>query len=765
MPIFSGFYTLSSLLMIALFTPPTFASHTWEDAQAGRLMVCEDFLASERSRLDAEARRWENVKPYHRGLINAWKPLIGNHKIMLTFGNGLSIPPVTGRILAFRVADEKQGSVEIVIEGSGVSSINGKARAAQQVFPLKYIANLQVVSESALSMSQEEGKLRELGFAEYYRRIEEEFRNNSKRLEADIKTKGSLFSHIGIVGAGPHGSVAAANFRMGFPESKGLVVSDNFGTFNTLGAFRVNTVETMEDSGNTFPNSPIQISNLNPLNKRFVEAEKHGWVGLSTLRFSGADVLLGQNVKSITKDETNVSPNKFPFFKMTTASGLVTRHNVIFAATGLGRVEARVAGAEKQQFVDDQLVAVDQWLAEGARDSRFVPKIMTVNQLQTLSKIDEENNRDPKTRWKRVKVGVVGGGDGGNIAVERFAANTEIFWLGQKSTTADEFLAQYEGYPLKAERYGDIADYYARDQIKPYAGYLYSFERIDGSLNLIISTDKSAKGIIKDQPSVDLLVLANGYKNRVNDLFTDLVDGDLSRLTILPVFGHTDEFSRYEDASTEVLGQQVYVDGQALPIFIVGNAANIPVTDITDVIATGGYLDVLLARTAALANQVGAELRSSVTRVPRRRNTSAPGQHFVVDFKAPANAPQSSRLTSHHEEENIALSSRSNAEIEMRTLLAQVIAFKLKVSESSPISIEMLLDNGNSQLRTTGLPQTSIKLLAEELKNNTKLVHALRILLRHRLKSIRLSCECRSGISAKLEELKVIFEYERGTRI
>ncbi len=764
MHVVCGLRTLLSLLM-ALAATPAFASHTWEDAQAGSLMVCEDFLASERSRLNAEARKWENVSPYHRGLINAWKPLVGNHKIMLTFGNGLSIPPVTGRILAFRVADEKQGSVEVVIEGSGVANINGKARAAQQIFPLKYIANLQVVSESALSLSAEEGKLRELGFADYYRRIEEEFRSHSKLLEAEIKTKSRFFSHVGIVGAGPHGSVAAANFRMGFPESKGLVVSDNFGTFNTLGAFRVNTVETMEDSGNTFPNSPIQIANLNPLNKRFVEAEKHGWVGLSTLRFSGANVLLEQNVKSITKDETNISPNKFPFLKMTTASGLVTRHNVIFAATGLGRVEARVAGAEKQQFVDEQLVDVDKWLADGARDSIFVPKIMTVNQLQTLSKIDEENGRDPKARWKRAKVGVVGGGDGGNIAVERLAANTQIFWLGQKSNTPAEFLAQYEGYPLKAERYGEIVDYYARQQIKPYSGYLYSYERIDGSLNLIISNDKSSKGIIKEQPTVDVLILANGYKNRVNDLFTDLVDGDLSRLTILPVFGHTDEFSRYEDASTEVLGQQIYVDGQALPIFLVGNAANIPVTDITDVIATGGYLDVLLARTAALANQVGAELRSSVTRMPRRRNTSASGQHFVVNFKAPSNAPQSSRMTSHQEEENIALSSRSNAEIEMRTLIAQAIAFKLKVSESNLISIEMLLDNGNSQLRTTGLPQASIKLLAEELKSNTKLVHALRILLRHGLKNIKISCECRSGVSAKLEELKIEFEYARGTRI
>jgi hypothetical protein len=451
-------------------------------------------------------------------------------------------------------------------------------------------------------------------------------------------------------GAGPHSGVFLSNLTMANPNLRVLAVdaSDGrFGTFDNVRGFRVNTREQPANSGNTFPGVPIQPRDLNARGAEFVDARNFGDVTVLAHSFAGGQVAFGNRVSKVTENPRDPNdPSGYRDggrYRVEMENGNVVVTDAIFAATGLGDPKALVADGPSQEIVRRELDQFDSYAATSVKG----PRVSVVDNFLRLQDEDVSAGRDPMARYEGGVIAVIGAGDGGNIAVEGalrltdslnprgLSASNPIVWIGQKATTGDEFVNAMK--PGKQARYGAIRKGFDTNMVQPAPGRLVGVREIDenGRKRFELTYeqfDPEGRPIpgTRVATKADHVVFATGYENRVMEPFRGLVaPNGAGNIDLRVVAEDTRDFTNNIRLAGEApVAGQVTVDGTPHAIYIGGNAAadrpgdrRLQPTESDWQWATGGYLDILLGRTAALGRSLGPTLGP--------RNQPPPAQRFT----------------------------------------------------------------------------------------------------------------------------------------
>lgn len=458
----------------------------------------------------------------------------------------------------------------------------------------------------------------------------------NRAIAADTRAGKPMRVNVLAIGAGPHSGVFLANYQDSNPGAKVLVVdaSDGrFGTFDGVRGFRVNTREYPGKSGNTFPGVPIQPRDLNTASHEFVGAQNFGDVTVLAHAHVGGNVAFGNKVVRVTENPKNPNdPSGYKDgarYRVEMENGNVVVTDKIFAATGLGDPKAEVKHAPSQEIIRREMESNAERIAG---NPRFGPRVSVVDGFLRLQEEDVAAGRDPMARYEGGTIAVVGAGDGGNIAVEGalrltrslnpkgLPAANDVVWIGQKAKDGDEFWGNMK--PGKRARYGDIRHGYDDGKLKSAPGRLTTIREIEQGgkkrFELVYQQfDEGGKPVAGTENKVvaDHVVFAVGYDNRVLDPFKSLkVSDGAGDVDLSVVTADTTDFTGNPKLAAESpVAGQVTVDGQPHDIFVAGNAASdrgndkrFKPTDANWKDAVGGYLDILLMRTAALGRHLGA---------------------------------------------------------------------------------------------------------------------------------------------------------------
>jgi len=427
------------------------------------------------------------------------------------------------------------------------------------------------------------------------------------------------------IGAGPHNAVAASAQRSRNPGLRMLTAEagDRMGVFDTIRGFRVNTQEKPNESGNTVPGVPIQPRDLNPRGARFVDAKNFGDVTALAHYYADSNIAFGNRA---VKVEEAPPGEKWPAkYLVTMANGNKVYTDQIVASTGLGTPRARVAHEPSQTIIDREMAKNEA----GLSNSRYVPRMTVVDDFLRMAETDVAAGRNPNARFGN-RIAVIGGGDGGNIAVEGALGLTarlnprglppqvKVTWIGQKAKDKTQFLDSLKS-DRKKERYGSIGDMLDKKHVVAESGRLIKVDELTGPGGKpyfkLTYADVDAQGnpIPGTQRSSDFdqVVFATGYDNQVLDLFTGLKKGEGEDIDFSVLKADTSDFTTNPGLQHEApVGGQVRVGGRDQNIYVFGNAAVLPgdrriePTDANHNAAVGGYLDILLARTAAGARRI-----------------------------------------------------------------------------------------------------------------------------------------------------------------
>jgi hypothetical protein len=224
-------------------------------------------------------------------------------------------------------------------------------------------------------------------------------------------------------------------------------------------------------------------------------------------------------------------------------------------ATGFGKPSTRF----KDQATAER---VKRFYADQEKDPQHLQPVVAVDHLIALL---GSGGTIPRGRYRRVVV--TGEGDGGKIAVEMLLKadpGIQILWVGPKAKSRAEWANGVpERYrPLQNElNFGGeggrvtVTDQYLLAIGEPGAGH--------GPSVTVGSKDGQATGT----EASDLVVNAIGYDSPLLNMI-GAKDG-AAEVTLRDVYGRTRRFPN-EDV---IIGRQVVVNGQPVPIWTVGPAA------------------------------------------------------------------------------------------------------------------------------------------------------------------------------------------------
>ncbi len=722
---------------------------------------------------------WNALDDFDKGSLKSLGPTLANYRVQLSFKGALRRPPVTGRVIGFDLAPSQEpgqaNQKEVVVLFEGPSdSPSGKHRNAAQAYPLRYISEFRPISAPEPTAPTETSIIQEEELNRYFERVQGNYLRQSQANEnaavAATQRGSPIHTNAAAIGAGPNGLTVINAFHSAFPSSSNVVMeaTSSFGTFNRMDNFDTNTIETDQDSGNTFPGAPFQPRALNPSKRRFVRSKVLGWVGLGTLKKSEATVLLENPVTHISY-EPSKEVGKLGKVHVSTSKGIRETHDVVFVATGMGEPNIKVGDENTQAFIKEKITEGRKAMALG--DPHAAPQIMTLDDFLYWYKIDQKEGRDPMARYGNGTFAIVGGGDGGNIGMEKMPDGRVTFWINQKAVTAEEFLAHFKDLPLKAERYRPIADKFEREEVDARQEILVGVNEVNDNgktrIELGLSKDRTPPyNIETDPPKADHVILALGYKNNILKFFKDLCDdGDLTRVTLEPVIGRPDSFTHYTELHQEtILGQQVFLDGTPTPIFIVGNAANPQISDRVDGIATGGYLDVLLARTAALGHLIGEQLAQQLHPETRASLQTQNGETVSSSFDLPS--PEKPSLLGStaqaNSRDNMVFDSVISAELEFRVKISKILDDNFIAGpqeDGTDFDFEFRLNKNKASTIYQNLSKSTAELLGKILARDPELGKILSSLQSFHRTKVIVKCNCRrdNGL-IKTEKLDIKFE-------
>ena len=208
---------------------------------------------------------WNELNEYQRGRVWLLSSMILRQKVIITFNGGLTMPSIKGRITGYRLNESPGHGHEVLMLVEGQSTDpNGKSRNAIQSYPLHSVDKVFPIDAPTIIPSSDEVAVSENDLHRYFGSIKKYFEERSQDLIRgaldSMKNGKTLHTTVGVIGAGPHGATALNAVRSAFVKATNTLyeATSHFGTFEKLGRFDTNTVETFDDSGNSFPGSPFQ---------------------------------------------------------------------------------------------------------------------------------------------------------------------------------------------------------------------------------------------------------------------------------------------------------------------------------------------------------------------------------------------------------------------------------------------------------------------------------------------------------------------------
>jgi len=493
------------------------------------------------------------------------------------------------------------------------------------------------------------------------------------KIEASNQSERPFVVDVVGIGAGPHNGAAFSALAEQNPQLRRLVfeASDKFGVFDNMGGgFHVNTRELPSVSGNLFSGSPVQPKDFNSRGEKFVSSQVFGDVTRMMYATSETPVAFRQKVESVEK----VRGERPAKYKVTTSywdeSGkvhkLVVYTNAVIAGTGMGKTElpSSIEAPTRALYKKEEDEA-DKAYYSG--NLNYMAGVQSVDSyLRWAPTYMQKTKRNPQDKLAGKTVAVIGGGDGGSIAIEGVAGVTDeipgvgaakVHWFtgGKDLTTADKFIESYKpkGKPTiewdskgdpngknlypKQGRYLGVAKKINDGTVISTPGHLEKIEVIpaDGKnpSPRYKVTYTGGKSVI-----VDHVIMATGYQNRAPEMM-DRIPGWNNPMA---VSGNPKDYTHNVAQGSRVeLGKKIRGES----IYYVGNAAETMrgtsaskaqmIKDMTNegglnewkTSYAGGYIDILSARAAKVGSVAATAIGRSITGVSEGPTTINYGKY------------------------------------------------------------------------------------------------------------------------------------------
>lgn len=621
----------------------------------------------------------------------------------------------------------------------------------------------------------------------YSREIQARFERKSERLTQELlnsdSTKPYVVDVVGV-GAGPQSAIVNANLHAENPNVRSILFegTDRMGTFDALPYFVVNTEEGPRASGNEFPGSPLQARDFNPNQFRFVDSSVFGQTTAAAHQYADSDIVFNTRVLGVALEST---PGAWPapyktIVEITLPDGTKTLRSVYsratLAATGMGRPDMKIAHAPTRELIETEKAATQSALDDPNRAKSHAPGIQSVDAMLRLAADDTSAGRDMMERYGGGSFAVIGPGHGGAIGVEALAGlnqapitnhqahDNKIIWIGQKASSGQ---AYGESHPddKKRYRYDRVGKLIDDKRIATQPGYLVSIEKVkEGEkerYKLTYSPFRDGSGV-SDSVTVDHVVVATGYRNEVMGLFQGLSDEGSPGLST--VHGNRADFTDNPALAHETaLGSQVTTknaDGSEKkhPIYILGEASTkaqggMAVTKDESKAATGGSLDVLGSRSAALGRQLGRDLNGGkpVTRTPLAKASSP---ESWLGYSAQATLPLGTNPLSPHP---LAYEFRSNAELEAKVQMARFLS-RFQFPASGQFGLRIVASGREISIDVKGIDANGRTQLVQQFGRNDALVRSIQNIVDLKGSRMEFSWSSRSEGSLREEKLNLTVE-------
>jgi uncharacterized small protein (DUF1192 family) len=646
--------------------------------------------------------------------------------------------------------------------GAAIRGTLGAARSGQATTTAvtTTVSNRAAQTRTAarsLNMSQAQIREAREALQKYMQHHHEAMLARGRNLERTIRTsKAPVHYDVIVVGAGPHNSIAVAAIKEVNPNFRILVIeaTDNLGVFHSIKGFDINTKELLTRSGNGFPASPVQLKDFNFTDELFASAEGLGQLTQATYQYADVDMIFRNPVVKWSKEPR---PGAWPgMYKVETGTGVTVYTNSGLVGTGFGSPIHRLtdAGSVAIWNKHESLIRSTNF----ATNAGFAPGVQSVDNFLTVAQRDVQLGRNSMARYRGKKVMVIGGGDGGNIAVEGTTGlnrqlnptgadtGVETIWLNQKHKTGNEFRNSLSER-LKP-RYERIADAFDDGRVIPVDGRIVRIEEFTRGRETkfrVFYSDQAGKAVT-EPIVVDHLVFATGYTNNhssVSPIFAGMVgQGNRSDdLLFRHLDGRVDEFTPYREfRTTQPITARLEVSGVPENVFMTGQVANTPITDAQWEIPVGGFIDILGPRSAAtgtlLAHSLAPQRLSRFEVI--RQLTPASGTHLQYIPLRVRNAP------------NPQITNLIVADVDTKIELGKV----LRNFKSAPhAQFKMVITEGS--VRIDGLAKTSADEIIASIRENQPLMESLAHHFRLGRKELEISVRFRSTGNIKLEDLVI----------
>lgn len=456
-------------------------------------------------------------------------------------------------------------------------------------------------------------------------------RNKIKRA---IKQHRPFVLDVVGIGAGLNNSQTFAALQQAEPDLKVLILEANNTTsvFDELNdAFRVNSIENPVQAGNDeymtanfFSGTPVQVRDYNVNNEMYVSSQVFADTIKTAFYYSQTPIVFSQRVVDVQeKSAIDSWPARY---KIITLDGLFVYANHVIAGTGLGDPRTVIGDNPTQALIKQQEILSAQ--ADAHNDYNHIPGIETVDHfLKRIANLVAQG-ADP---IEQGTVLVIGGKDGGNIAIEALTGLTEalnpnkrtgaqIIWLGQNRNKQD-FVKQFLDNPnetwspakrneVRYNRYAAICGLFDSGKIKTMAGHLDRIEQaqeFNSSGKPVTRYRVTAAGQIV---TVDRVILAVGYDNKVDSVFNNFSDDGSER-----VFANTSDYTANQmqrgdfPIARRYLRQSLWVVGPACEQW----KEKIFETQHWTLTDGGGAVDIFGTRSAVVGKYIARRIVSPIT--------------------------------------------------------------------------------------------------------------------------------------------------------
>lgn len=584
------------------------------------------------------------------------------------------------------------------------------------------------------------------------------------KLEQSLKASTDPIVYDAVfIGAGPHNSIALNAFREANPKLRALVIeaSEDFGVFDALKGFDINTPEFLKKSGNTYPASAVQLRDFNLSKRVYASAEDLGDLTQAAYLSADADMIFKNRVVKWSKEPT---PGAWPApHKIETSTGLTIYTHADIAGTGFGNPITRLKDPASIELVgkfEKELKATNL-----ATNATYAPKAISVDDFVALAADDVAAGRSAMARYKGKKVLMIGSGDGGNIGIEAAAglnpalnpknmkAEVETIWLGQESPNGAEFLKTLND--RKINRYGKIAKSMDDGAVKPVNGYLArveEFKTANGETKFKAYYTTKEGTPIAEPMEVDHLVFSTGYPNdpkTISPLFEKMaksgnVAGD--EIAYADVAGRVDDFTPYDHFKGEGnISKQVTINGKPENVYLVGNVAKVHIGSGDWAVPTGGLIDINGPRSAATGKLVAEQIsaQKGMTNIHTVLK-SEPGK--VAAFKIhPSVVSQKSTL----------LNDLPIANVDMKIQLNRSLR-EFKTAPNAEFGLHFTKNKaGDYYITVKGLDQKSSAEIVTALSKNPDLINDLKSFSSLKQNSVEVKLMTRSNGQIKFETVEM----------